>query len=263
MYINFQKEEKAYLVDENWVKIFEILEICGKMLKWEPFLPYVKTYSKDIYWQKLIQLISQNARQSECKQIMFCTTIVFILSLQDYINSISYKIRETDSEIQFVLIPALTSFTDIAIKKRKLDEAPHISVHPPCPPTTSSSFLTALRCWQFLNGNELINMDFSRIVMTLPLNSWLNRFLMDLNVYTGEMCESSFSLIQDNTSIGQVEKNIRFLSLTVNNIMSTQVFERILAIVSELPHINGSFINTMGKPQVGSIYSFKILILVS
>lgn len=220
------------------------------MLKWEPFLPYVKTYNKDIYWQKLVQLISQGARQAECKQIMFCSTIVFILALQDYISSI--KIREADSEIQFVLIPALMSFQDITSKKRKLDEPPQIAVHPPCPLTSSSSFLTAIKCWQFLHSNELLKMDFSRIILTLPLNNWLNRFLMDFNVFTGEMCESTFSLIQENSSIGQVEKNIRFLSLTVNNNMSPQVFDRILSIVSELPHVNGSFINNLTKTQVNS-----------
>ena len=178
---------------------------------------------------------------------MFCSTIVFILALQDYISSI--KIRDADSEIQFVLIPALTSFQDIPSKKRKLDEPPQIAVHPPCPLTSSSSFLTAIKCWQFLHSNEQLKMDFSRIILTLPLNNWLNRFLMDLNVFTGEMYESAFSSIE-NSSIGQVEKNIRFLSLTVNNNMSPQVFDRILAIVTELPHVNGSFINNLTKSQV-------------
>ena len=59
-YINemFRKtDDNLYTVTDCWRKIFDVLELCGKLLKWEPFLPYNKTWSKDVYWQKLIQIV--------------------------------------------------------------------------------------------------------------------------------------------------------------------------------------------------------------
>lgn len=91
-----------------WKRIFEIEELCGRILKWEPFLPYYATCSKDIYWQKLIQIVSVTApRPSENKQLLFYGTILFIFSLQDYINGLKHKVD--DAEIRYILIEGFSS----------------------------------------------------------------------------------------------------------------------------------------------------------
>lgn len=91
-----------------WKRIFDIQELCGRILKWEPFLPYYQIWSKDVYWQKLIQIVSSTApRPSENKQILFYGTNLFILSLQEYVNGLKHKIDDT--EIRYVLIEGFTS----------------------------------------------------------------------------------------------------------------------------------------------------------
>lgn len=91
-----------------WKRIFEIQELCGRILRWDTFLPYNSNWSKDIYWQKLIQIVAVSAtRPSENKQILFYATVLFILSLQDYINGLKHKID--DIEIRYILIEGFSS----------------------------------------------------------------------------------------------------------------------------------------------------------
>lgn len=89
-----------------WSRIFEIVDVCGRILKWEPFLPYHQNWSKDVYWQKLYHIVSlSSTRPSENKQILFYGTILFVVSLHDYINSMKQKFDE--NEIRYILIETL------------------------------------------------------------------------------------------------------------------------------------------------------------
>lgn len=90
-----------------WSRIFEIVDVCGRILKWEPFLPYHQNWSKDVYWQKLYHIVSlSSTRPSENKQILFYGTILFVVSLHEYINSMKQKID--DHEIRYILIETMT-----------------------------------------------------------------------------------------------------------------------------------------------------------
>lgn len=94
-----------------WARIFEIVDVCGRILKWEPFLPYLQNWSKDIYWQKLYQIVSMTStRPSENKQILFYGTILFVSSLYEYINDMKAKID--DSDVRVVLIEAVSGMEE-------------------------------------------------------------------------------------------------------------------------------------------------------
>lgn len=95
-----------------WSRIFEIVDVCGRILKWEQFLPYHQNWSKDVYWQKLNiiieHIVSLSAtKPSENKQILFYGTILFVVSLHDYINSMKQKID--DNEIRYILIETMVT----------------------------------------------------------------------------------------------------------------------------------------------------------
>lgn len=95
--------DRSCTINEYWKKIFEVLDLCGRILKWEPFLPYNKNLSKDVYWQKLIQIVSSAPpRPSENKQILFCATILFVMSLQEYLQNVKLKVDDVD--IEYVLV---------------------------------------------------------------------------------------------------------------------------------------------------------------
>lgn len=90
-------------INECWTKIFEVLDLCGRILKWEPFLPYNRNVSKDIYWQRLIIIVSATPpRPAESKQILFCATILFVLALQEYIAGVKTKVD--DYELEYALV---------------------------------------------------------------------------------------------------------------------------------------------------------------
>lgn len=104
-YVNqmFKEGADASSLSEHWTKIFEILDLCGRMMKWEPFLLYNRNVSKDVYWQRLILIVSSAPpRPSENKQILFCATILFVLALQEYMNSVKTKVD--DVELDYILV---------------------------------------------------------------------------------------------------------------------------------------------------------------
>lgn len=90
-----------------WSRIFEIVDVVGRILKWEPFLPYHQNWSKDVYWQKLFHIVSlSSTRPNENKQILFYGTILFVVSLYEYINNLKHRIDDT--EVRFIMVETLS-----------------------------------------------------------------------------------------------------------------------------------------------------------
>lgn len=197
-----------------WKRIFEIKEICGRILKWEPFLPYNANWSKDVYWQKLIQIVSlTSTRPNENKQILFYTAILFMMSLQDYINNIRQKVD--DVEVRYILIEGLRDGVDVNHDPHRMYiEPPHLTVNAPLDEEVAISFRTAVQCWQLLHSNEMIQMDFKQLLLALPCSNYINPFLIDLAFYVGRPDDRA--ILHDN-SLGSLEKNLRYLSLTLHH----------------------------------------------
>lgn len=282
-----------------WSRIFEIVEICGRILKWEPFLTYNSSWSKDVYWQKLLHIVSlSSTRPSESKQILFYGTILFVLSLQEYINSLQHKIDDT--EIRMILIESLSGkFTDsfvISCKVTKklfrftfLDdsdpgkkshhsfrEPPNITVNPPCDAEVAILFRTAVQCWQLLQSNEILQMDFKQLLLSLPCSPYVNQFLVDLAFYLGQPDEAQTLLNDSTLGTSSLEKSLRHLSLTLhqptfqvqkillweaklalktnNNVnpfeiprKQIQAFDLIMKILGDLPAVTGNWMKNSGS----------------
>lgn len=233
----FKETSDLSSINEYWTKIFEILDLCGRILKWEPFLPYNRNLSKDIYWQRLILIVSSTPpRPSENKQILFCATILFVMALQEYMASVKTKVD--DFELEYALVEGFKGkmkeilsiemkkkevlfcfASDNDSKRRKADailEPPKITVFYPCNKETPICFVTAAQCWQLMHSNDILQIDFGQLLMNLPMTvkSWLNRFLVDLAVYLGRGDEANSIL--EKTKLSNLEKNLRNLSLTVS-----------------------------------------------
>lgn len=100
------------------------------------------------------------------------------------------------------------------MKRRQSDttiEAPRITIYPPCTQETPICMVTAAQCWQLLHSNEILQSDFSKLLRSVPLSNWINRFLIDLAIYLGRN-EEAHSLLKD-TKCSNIEKNVRLMSL--------------------------------------------------
>lgn len=215
-------------VIDCWKRIFEIKDICGHILKWEPFLSYNASWSKDAYWQKLVQIVSlTSTRPNENKQILFYTTILFIMSLQDYIHNIKQKID--DVEVRHILIEGLGIDANYD-PHRMYIEPPHLTVNPPLDEEVAVSFRTAVQCWQLLHSNELIKMDFKQLLLALPCSNYINPFLIDLAFYVGRPDDRA---ILHDSSLGTMEKNLRYLSLTLHQTTFQVVVESIMKVIND------------------------------
>lgn len=88
---------------DSWQKLLAVLDMCGRMLKWEPFVLFDKSQANDVYWKRLYQIVTSSPpRPSENKQILFCATIVLMMALQEYIRGCRMKIG--DATVEHVLV---------------------------------------------------------------------------------------------------------------------------------------------------------------
>lgn len=112
--------------------------------------------------------------------------------------------------------PCFLSIADIPDTKLFSDpilEPPHIIVNAPCSNEVPICFVTAAQCWQLLHSNEILQIDFTQLLRSLPCSKWVNRFLIDLAFYAGRP-EEARAILED-TQTKHTDKNMRLLSLTL------------------------------------------------
>lgn len=108
------EETPNLTLHECWQKIFDIVDLCARVLKWDPFLPYNKNANSNAYWQKFLQIVSNAAnRPKENKQIVYYGTILFVMSLQNYVKNVTQKIEDTD--VEFVLLEGFKGSSHITL----------------------------------------------------------------------------------------------------------------------------------------------------
>lgn len=232
-------------VTECWRKIFETMEMCGRLLKWEKFVAFSRSYSKDVYWTRLVQIMASAASSPirDSKQIFYTSIVVYINSLQQYIINVSRKEDKTEGGTggypEFLLVEALRDLTAVPPKRRHSDafnqDSIKIIVSEPCPQETPCCLITAAHCWQLMNSNELLQIETNQLLVRLPISAWVTRFISDLAVYLGRPDE--FQAILKTSSVRDgLEKDVKLLSLAVlqNNLGTQTVGPLIVNIVKEL-----------------------------
>lgn len=217
--------------NEIWKKIFQVLMLCGKILRWETYLPFNKTWGQNVYWDKLIEIVSISPAGST--QVLFYATTLFIYSLHCYIKNCYARAEEVD--INHVLVEGFTGeknknyFTYSYYIKRyshkntvdwKVEasdvqsmEPPQISLTTPTSKDISKAFVHAAQCWQLLNTDQF-QRDFSKLLLTLPLAAWISRFLFDLAIYFGHK-EEAKKLMSEMMVTSNLVQNLQLLSLNL------------------------------------------------
>lgn len=95
-------------------------------------------------------------------------------------------------------------------------EPPNISTNLPCDKEVAISFRTAVQCWQLLHSNEILQMDFKQLLLSLPCSTYVNQFLVDLAFYVGHPDEAQTILDDSTLCSSNLERNLRYLSLTLH-----------------------------------------------
>lgn len=248
--------DEKYVV-ECWRKIFETLEMCGRLLKWEKFLTFSRSYGKDDYWTRLVQIVgsaaaSPTAANRDSKQISFTCIVVFLYSLQEYMSNVSGRAEKATTTTdgvsaggggggrpEFLLVESLRDFSAVPPKRRHSDafnqDSIKILVSEPCHPETPKCLITAAHCWQLLNSNELLQMESNQLLGRLPLRDWIARFISDLSVYLGR-AEDFQAILKAAPLPDGLEKDMKLLSLAVlqNNLGTQSVGPLIVSIMKEL-----------------------------
>ncbi|EDW50363.1 integrator complex subunit 10 isoform X1 [Drosophila sechellia] len=226
---------------DAWKNIFKVLMICGQMMGWEPFLPFSKHVNQNVYWEKLVDILSGSPAGSS--QVLFYATTLFIYSLHGYIRNCKLKIE--DAEVSHVLVEGFMEWSpegdgsDVPSM-----EPPKFSLTTAISPELSKAFLHAAQCWQLLNTDQF-QRDFSQLMLALPLAPWISRFLFDLAIYFGHRDEAN-KLLADMTTQSSLVQSLQILSLNLmQGSMTLQGFQCILKILSELPTTQGQLLENM------------------
>ncbi|XP_053952637.1 integrator complex subunit 10 [Anastrepha obliqua] len=221
-------------INETWKKIFQVLMLCGKILRWETFLPFNKTWGQNVYWDKLIEIVSIS--QAGSTQVLFYATTLFIYSLHCYIKNCYTRAEDTD--INHVLVEGFTVDWKVEASDVQSMEPPQISLTTPTSKDISKAFVHAAQCWQLLN-TEQFQRDFSKLLLTLPLAAWISRFLFDLAIYFGHQ-EEAKKLMSEMMVTSNLVQNLQLLSLNLlQGNLTLQGFECIVKIIGELPTTQG------------------------
>ncbi|XP_030386142.1 integrator complex subunit 10 [Scaptodrosophila lebanonensis] len=221
-------------ITEAWKNIFKVLMLCGQMMRWEPFLPFNKSWGQNVYWEKLVEILSASPAGSP--QVLFYATTLFIYSLHGYIRNC--KLRIEDADISHVLMEWTLDSAEVE------PQPPKFSLTTPISQELSKAFLHAAQCWQLLN-TEQFQRDFSQLMLALPLAPWISRFLFDLAIYFGHWDEAN-KLMSEMTTQSTLVQSLQILSLNLmQGSMTLQGFQCILKILSELPTTCGQLLENV------------------
>ncbi|XP_022218115.1 integrator complex subunit 10 isoform X2 [Drosophila obscura] len=220
---------------DPWKTIFKVLMLCGQMMGWEPFLPFSKQCSQNVYWEKLVDILSASPPGSS--KVLFYATTLFIYSLYGYIRNC--RLRIDDSDVSHVLVEGFIDGSE-----DQSMEPPKFSLTTPISPDLSNAFLHAAQCWQLLNTDQF-QRDFSQLMVALPLAPWISRFLFDLAIYFGHRDEAN-KLMGEMTTQSSLVQSLQILSLNLmQGSMTLQGFQCILKVIGELPATNGHLLENM------------------
>uniref|UniRef100_A0A1B0GG98 Integrator complex subunit 10 n=1 Tax=Glossina morsitans morsitans TaxID=37546 RepID=A0A1B0GG98_GLOMM len=222
--------------NEIWKKIFQVLLLCGQIQRWEVFLPFNKNWGQDVYWDKLIEIVSSSAAGST--QVLFYATTLFIYSLHCYIKNCDT--RPDEIQLNHVLVEG---FTNWPLERNDIqsNEPPQISLTTAVSKDLSKAFVHAAQCWQLLN-TEQFQRDFSKLLLTLPLSPWISRFLYDLAIYFGHK-EEAKTLMTEMTIKSSLVHNLLKLSLNLlHGSLTFDGFKCILKILTDLPTTQGQLL---------------------
>uniref|UniRef100_A0A1I8M5R8 Integrator complex subunit 10 n=1 Tax=Musca domestica TaxID=7370 RepID=A0A1I8M5R8_MUSDO len=234
-YIRQILDEVKCDTNDIWKKIFQVLMLCGKIQRWEAFLPFNKSWGQNVYWDKLIEIVSTSPAGSN--QVLFYATTLFIYSLHCYIKNCNTRPEEV--EINHVLVEGFSDW-----KVERLDpqmEPPQISLTTPTSKEISKAFVHAAQCWQLLN-TEQFQREFSKLLLTLPLSPWISRFLFDLAIYFGHQEEAKKLMLEMTIKSSLVHHILKLGLNLLQGKLSFEGFECILKILAELPSTSGQFL---------------------
>lgn len=224
---------KPHSLEDSRAKIIELFEWIGKLLKWEPF-QYNPSWTKDFYWQKLKQIESTTS-DSKQVQVYYLSCFLFFISVQDYL--VSTKVKKDGNDIQYILVDGLSDL---------IESPPSINIlhEPPFPPEAAISFLTAFKAQDLLQRNVVFFKEFNQLLFELNIARSINRIVVDFAIYLRSNTDS-YNLVF-NSSLNNLEKNVRMLSLVINAPNTTrEVIEYIRLILGDLPSNSGSFLKNL------------------
>lgn len=236
----YRREEDDKFALDSWRKMFEIMEICGRLLKWEKFISFNRNIGKDVYWQKLVQIVSGTRPSGDNKQVFYTAAMVFIYSIWDYVRNVRIK-GSSDQGCAYILIESFRE-SNLAVapsgsssktgREFGMDSV-KITVTDTCNPETPNCLITAANCWQLLQSSELFQVEMNKLLLNLPIMEWVTRFIADLAVYLGQL--DTASVIKTSPKDG-LQKDVKLLSLAIyqNNLSVQNIGPIIVNILTEL-----------------------------
>ncbi|GLV38018.1 Integrator 10 [Carabus blaptoides fortunei] len=246
-------QETDSKVSEPWVKLFDILDLTGKHLKWDPYLTNVgPIWNRETYWQKILSFCQQHKSSSGdeqifTKQLLYCLTILFLNCLLEYTASLCPETAPGQARVNLILVEA---FVDASVpvpvaepksKRRKSDgdsNQPVLTADKPGSNQIIMNFLLACNCWDLLHSTDGLKREFHKLTAHLKLEFLLTDFKIDYCMHKGAY-EDALGPLQPMPEQAQVlVRNVKLMCIYFCKKNYTACFEHLLLVMSSLPATN-------------------------
>ncbi|XP_044728934.1 integrator complex subunit 10 [Chrysoperla carnea] len=231
--------------DMPWNKLFNVLELTGRILGWDPSLTsFDQNWNKENYWYKFSSFFKTHKTMLVddviIKQIIYSSTLFFLYCLHEYTalsqNSTQFTLVEAFTDAS---LPRVVMETTKSSKRRKIEEdinQPILTIDKPASNTALTNFIMAANCWEMLHSSEIIQREFSKLTSNLKLEQSLNNFILDFAMYKGHYEDALLRLQEDRPvePIAVLTRNLRIASILFFQKYYGQCFDQIYAIIKTL-----------------------------
>lgn len=168
-YNTYLYEGKENDIIEPWQKLFDVLELTGKQLGWDPYLiTYPNSLSKDSYFQKLLP----HRTDDDCRQAVYCGAVHLLRALHEH----------NANRGNMILLEAFSD-PDLPLSKRRKGDIEITGA-------ASNIFLVAANCWELLHSNEILKREFLKLTNQLQVKPWLGTFMEEMALFKGRFEEA-------------------------------------------------------------------------
>lgn len=245
--------------NDIWFKLFQILDLAGRHLKWDPYLTTIgESWNRESYWQKVLSFCQMNKSSNVdehvfTKQLLYCLTTLFLNSLYDYKISLCPDAPPGQIKIPLLMVEAFVDaslpppshFTETSSKRRKAEidsNCPHLTIDKPGTDQVVSNFIMASNCWDLLRSTETLQREFQKLISHLKLDSLLSEFTIDYSLYKQMYDETLANLpvptnpaTTENTASFSIIRNVRLACIYFWKKNYAASFEHLYQVVTNLP----------------------------
>jgi len=202
-------------------------------------------------WAFSLETPMGNEENPRFRQLLYCTTVLLVESLYECMSKLEpgcFQAANQGSKCENPGLILVVSFHSNVVKEssesgpKRLKDESRLTISKNCSNSVatslSSSFITAVNCWDLLHQTEELGSEFAKLCQHLRTDtwSWFPNFVIDSLIYQGRFTEALAKLQSSCPTSGNQQafllKSAGILYSLGNHVAAV---EQVLHVVTNLP----------------------------